>query len=379
MNRLRILRPSSFGASDTFSEVTERELRKAGIDCSIAALWPDFWIDHLHYGRIPLGRTIFNRGPARWALGRHLKSIAPGDAVWIDGASLPCDSRCEFERSLLRRGCRYLFNLLDDWFSVPAMSPAVLDRVRMAQLVTVPTNALKSRVLDQAPGTAVEVFGEPVDTGRLYPFETQPGPRLVVWAGNPHNFREIQELDDVLSDCHKEISFLLRVVGGRHRPDLRLGVPWEYRPYSLEQERAGFEGACAGIAPLKASPYATCKGAYKIKTYFAMGIPVVASDVGYQSVLIRHGETGFLARTKDEWKTALMSLLADREQAKKIGAAARKEAVTRYSHAAVIPNWAVKLKSALAGEATPAGRAESPRRHRGLTPQVHVTEVCAIR
>jgi glycosyltransferase involved in cell wall biosynthesis len=290
------------------------------------------------------------RGPARWALKRHLAGTASGDTIWIDGASLPGDSRCEFEHALLRRGCRYVFNLLDDWFSVPELRAAALERLRIAHLVIVPTDALKARVLDQASGRMVEVFEEPVDTERLYPSRTRPEGNVVVWAGNPHNFREIQELDDVLRDCHKEVPLLLRVVGGTRRPNLRLSVPWEYRPYSLERERAGFEGASAAIAPLRASAYATCKGAYKIKTYFAMGIPVLASDVGYQSVLVRHGETGFLANTNDDWRAGLLTLLANRERAERMGRAARDEAVARFSHSVVIPTWAAKLTHAFSGD-----------------------------
>ena len=102
--------------------------------------------------------------------------------------------------------------------------------------------------------------------------------------------------------------------------------------------------AVAGLAPLEDSAYARCKGTNKIKTYLATGVPPVASDVGYHRKLVRHGETGFLVNTSDEWVEALLTLLRDPALVARAKAAARHDAVSKYSHTALIPKWAESLR-----------------------------------
>jgi len=53
------------------------------------------------------------------------------------------------------------------------------------------------------------------------------------------------------------------------------------------------------------------------------GCPVVASDVGGIAIQIIHGETGFLARSVNEWVDAITFLLQDRQTAARLGSAGR--------------------------------------------------------
>jgi len=53
------------------------------------------------------------------------------------------------------------------------------------------------------------------------------------------------------------------------------------------------------------------------------GCPVVASDVGGIAIQIMHGETGFLARSVNEWVDAITFLLQDRQTAARLGSAGR--------------------------------------------------------
>ena len=54
------------------------------------------------------------------------------------------------------------------------------------------------------------------------------------------------------------------------------------------------------------------------------GRPVVASDVAGIALQISHGETGYLARSVDDWVEAITYLLRNRDTAARIGSAARK-------------------------------------------------------
>jgi len=54
------------------------------------------------------------------------------------------------------------------------------------------------------------------------------------------------------------------------------------------------------------------------------GRPVVASDVAGIALQISHGETGYLARSVDDWVEAITYLLCNRDTAARIGSAGRK-------------------------------------------------------
>lgn len=63
----------------------------------------------------------------------------------------------------------------------------------------------------------------------------------------------------------------------------------------------------------------------------ALGLPCVAFDTPYHRDLIRHGETGLLCRNADEALTAISQLIASQPLRRRIGAAAREEALRRFN------------------------------------------------
>jgi glycosyltransferase involved in cell wall biosynthesis len=71
----------------------------------------------------------------------------------------------------------------------------------------------------------------------------------------------------------------------------------------------------------------------------AAGLPVVANPVGVQADLVRHGETGFLARTSAEWIEALRCLSVDPELRLRLGAAGRRRVAAEFSVEAGAARW----------------------------------------
>ena len=66
----------------------------------------------------------------------------------------------------------------------------------------------------------------------------------------------------------------------------------------------------------------------------ARGRPVVASAVGVQKEQVKHGVTGFLAATQEDWVTQLEVLLVDPALRRRMGEAAKKDVRARWSVAA---------------------------------------------
>src|SRR3989338_10607095 len=82
--------------------------------------------------------------------------------------------------------------------------------------------------------------------------------------------------------------------------------------------------------PLDESPFSQGKCGLKILMYYAAGLPVVCSPVGANRELVVHGETGFLARTADEWASGLERLLADPDLGAAMGERGRSLLKERY-------------------------------------------------
>jgi hypothetical protein len=234
---------------------------------------------------------------------------------------------------------------MDDWFSIPGMKEIAESRVPLASLMVVPTQPLADRVRKLFPQADVAVLEEPIDVQRLAasmsPMYRSP---RIVWCGNPFNQKELPALKEPLERVYGETKFEFTIISATRPRHLNLDVPWKWCRYDRAHEGAMLSGAIAGLAPVEDTPYARCKGSYKVKTYLAAGVPSVASPVGHQSTMIRHGENGFFARTPDEWVEALLQLLRNPDLARTMGTQARRDACEKYSYDAVTPTWAETLK-----------------------------------
>ena len=83
-------------------------------------------------------------------------------------------------------------------------------------------------------------------------------------------------------------------------------------------------------APLPDTPFERGKSGYKLIQYMACGLPVVASPVGVNCEIVEHGVNGFLARTDEEWITALTALRKSPDLRIRMGAAGRRKVEEHY-------------------------------------------------
>lgn len=86
------------------------------------------------------------------------------------------------------------------------------------------------------------------------------------------------------------------------------------------------------IAPVElGNPFTESKSELKYFEPAALGIPTIASATRPFQSAIEHGLTGYLARTRDEWKDALRRLVNDVEHRTDMGKAARSHALETYA------------------------------------------------
>jgi glycosyltransferase involved in cell wall biosynthesis len=156
------------------------------------------------------------------------------------------------------------------------------------------------------------------------------GPLRVGWIGLRYNFPYLEALAGTLRAL--EGGAELRVISS----GLPEGAAWQglklvHRPWSEATEADELAACDVGVMPLPDSEWARGKCALKLLQSMAAGVPVVASPVGVNADIVRHGENGLLASTPDEWRDALASLAADPGLRRRLGEAGRATVEADFS------------------------------------------------
>ena len=358
MLHLRV--PPGRSGLDIFSSKTITSLDRAGIATSLDLIWPQSVYQLFNSGWLPLGRRFFRAIVAPFYANKILHEIKAGDVLWIPSFCVPEARVPNVERKLKMAAVSYIFHLMDDWFNVDFLREGTIERCKLAALVGVPTPQLAERVREMVPSVKVGVFEEPIDLDRLRDNQTKhfTGKPVVLWCGNPYNLRLIGGALDILRHIRKRIPYTLRIVCGEQpSKNFSDGLDIEWKQFNHEAEGQLVEGSWLGIAPMPDTAYNRCKGAYKVKTYLAAGLPVVASPVGFQSELVRGGNgVGLLPESPAEWEQAISTLLGNPSLCAQMGAKARSYAEQRFSYSATTPHWAGTLLQHFPSLARPMAR-----------------------
>jgi len=334
---------------DALSPKTAQALVRQGVASSFSNLWPAsiYWL--LNSGHLPYGRTIFRKFFAGSLAVASLRKARAGDLAWILSFCSPYSLSPSAEAQIKSRGLRYLFNINDDWFDIAKLHQGTIQRCRLANLVGVPTSYLRARVLEFVPEASVAVFEEPIDLERLKGSSVcglaeKP---VILWCGNPFNLEHAEMLLGVLRQVNRVTPFVFRVICGQKPPQFFFdGLTTEWLPFCHKKEASLIAGSWLGIAPMPDSGHNRCKGAFKVKTYLASGLPVVASPIGFQKNLLEEGNgVGLLPTSTREWSESILSLIQNRAKAIEMGKRAEFYARARFSYDAIGASWANILRA----------------------------------
>ncbi len=86
-----------------------------------------------------------------------------------------------------------------------------------------------------------------------------------------------------------------------------------------------------GLYPLLANEYNWYKCGFKALEYMGMGIPVVASPIGENKLIIENGKDGFLASREKEWEESISYLIDNQSIREKMGKKGRGKIEKNYS------------------------------------------------
>lgn len=177
----------------------------------------------------------------------------------------------------------------------------------------------------------VRVLPTGVDTARWTPGTRAVRP-TIVWSGSCGNLGYLYEIEAALRRVLDAVpDSRLRIVCDR-APELaeldRDKV--EYVPWSEGAEVAAVQSAWVGLMPMPDSPWTRGKCSFKLLTYLACAVPGVAAPWGMNSEVIAAGGA-LAARSEREWFEAIVYLLENPSEARRVGLAGRAQVEQRYA------------------------------------------------
>ncbi|MBF0530103.1 MAG: glycosyltransferase family 4 protein [Deltaproteobacteria bacterium] len=181
-----------------------------------------------------------------------------------------------------------------------------------ARMIIAGNQFLQSQTGDAMNKTTV--IPTTIDSSRqpLKKYSPQAENLVLGWIGTRGNLRYLETLTRVfqrLSTAYPEM--ILKIVcDGFLEPE---GVRTIKKPWRLDDEATDLIGMDIGLMPLPDDLWTKGKCGYKILQYMSAGLPVVASPVGVNTVIVQPGVNGFWATTEAEWETCLRNLIDNPE------------------------------------------------------------------
>jgi len=308
------------------------ELRRRGFDIEIDELLGARYLDAL-YGNdrrpwLSVAAAYARRGMRVWGRGRF-------DVLWIEKEAFPwLPTVMEPHGSRAPIVLDYddaTFHRYDQHDSriVRRLLGQKIDRLMSRASCVVAGNdylALRARL---AGAGRIELLPTCIDVSRYAVDRRSSGRFVVGWIGTPSTAEYLLLIREALQRLQQMGDVEFRFVGAPRGLDL--GVPYWPVEWSEESEVDAIQQFDCGIMPLREGPFEKGKCGYKLIQYMGCGVPIVASPIGANCDIVRHGVTGFLASSTDEWIRSLDALRRDAGLRRRLGDAGRELAELTYS------------------------------------------------
>lgn len=223
---------------------------------------------------------------------------------------------------------------VNGWLSLLKFSRKTHKLFRMSDHVI----AINSLIGDYARkfNESVTVIPNFVDTKVFVPnAAAKNGTAKIVWTGSISTLQNLESIAEPIGALQKKYEVPFRVVANGEAA-LR-GVRIEHVAWSPEAEIRSLQDCDIGVVPLLDLEWNPWKFYLKTIQYMAVGLPVVAAKTGSNAEVIKDGVNGFLVESRSEWYEKLGVLIENRELRLKMGQAARRTAVAKYSVEAQMP------------------------------------------
>jgi glycosyltransferase involved in cell wall biosynthesis len=309
-------------------------LESQGLNITLAPLFGDEYIIGLYTGK----------ASAAVIIGAYLKRIfnilmaRNFDLFWIEKELLPL-LPAWFELGLISKNIPLVVDYDDAIFhnyehhknlAVRTILGEKIDRIMSrADLVIAGNDYLAIRSI-KAGARRVEKIPTVVDIKRYEINRPSNNSKLTIgWIGTPWTMRYLFLLEPVLRKIASTRLVNFIAIGADKK--LAGSLPIDVRPWHEETEVSEINKFDIGIMPLPDEPFEHGKCGYKLIQYMACGLPVIASPIGINKSLVRHGVDGFHAADLDAWLKALLILCDDAALRKRMGDSGRARIEEGYT------------------------------------------------
>ena len=186
-----------------------------------------------------------------------------------------------------------------------------------------------------------------VDTNRIMPRPGRVSARQVIgWIGTGDNLKYLYRIESAVQEVLLRHSQTELLIVSNQVPRFERISPERIRfvPWSRDSERQAYLEMTVGLMPLEDSEWAKGKCSFKMLCYMAAGIPVIVSPVGMNRDVLTLGSVGLGPSTRDDWISAIETILGDSDLATRMGASGRAVAVKHFSVEAISPQIARVLR-----------------------------------
>ena len=321
-----------------------------GVVITIAPLLSDDYIAGIYNGRIPLA-SVVRSYYCRW---QWMLKLSDFDVVWVEKEMLPwvpawlelgCLPReipmvVDYDDAVFHRYDLHRFKV------IRAILGHKIDAVmRRADLVVAGNHYLADRAL-HVGARRVEVLPTVVDLQRYSSIQLSDSPPVTIgWMGSPATAHYLLEMAPVFEALLAQQNIRLVAVGANKN---QLGaLPFNVMPWTEASEVTLLQHFHIGIMPLPDEPFERGKCGYKLIQYMACAKPVVASPIGVNSIIVRHGVDGFLASSTKEWIEYLQLLIVNSGLRYQMGQAGRARVEAEYSLQVTAPKLERLLHSVI--------------------------------
>lgn len=179
------------------------------------------------------------------------------------------------------------------------------------------------------------------------------------WVGGGTHQEDLEMIrDPMMRVIEKNKGVKFRILHGVPNSFKKLpGVTWSsgFKPTNYYPQWVIKNGFDIGVAPLVDNNFNRGKSNLRWLEYSAMGIPTVASPLPHFTQSIKHGATGFIANTPEQWEHYLTLLAQSRELRKDIGRNALSEVKNSWSLKSLGCKYKTVIKEFLNAEHDTAG------------------------
>jgi glycosyltransferase involved in cell wall biosynthesis len=255
-----------------------------------------------------------------------------------------------FQKLLKTRGVKTIFDLDDPLFlptgrlfgiNLRPGSFCLEGMIKNADFVTVDNHHLLRYVNLLNQNT--DLVHVPVNVDHFFPRSRKCSDKITIgWQGNPKaHYANLAMLVSPLEEIAQKYDVKFKIVSS-------LGDPTVKQMFRRLERRAEVDYGLDHwvpflrfaellsdfdimLSPLVKTVWYEGKSALRVGLGMAMGLPVVASPVGEQKYVIKHGVNGFLAENDADWRVYLGQLIENGELRRAVGKEARVTAEKELS------------------------------------------------